>query len=42
MKRFYNRIKWFLRLVWRRADRWEPGRIEIKTAWDVGKILENL
>ena len=38
MMKIINRIKWFFRLVWRDFY----GRISIKTAWTVGKILKNL
>jgi len=37
-----KRINWFFRLVWRRVDCLEPGRIDAKTAWEVGKILDDL
>lgn len=37
-----KRIKWFLCLLWRQADAWEKGKINISTAWAVGRILKDL
>ena len=34
-----RRIKWFFKLIWRRVDSFERGRIDIALAWELGGIL---
>ena len=37
-----NQIRWFFHFLWRQADPFEKGRIDIKAAWTVGRILKDL